>query len=117
MLKPKLECEYVELNRVDWRPLPEGFIVGGGRRKLLHVSPELGSWTAMFDLPKGSSVASHIHVGPGEYLLTRGKVEVRGGDATGGVTSTAPSYGYEASGARHDKTLSLEDSEVYMTFV
>jgi hypothetical protein len=49
--------------------------------------------------------------------LTRGKLEVRGGGEEGGVTATAPCYGYEASGARHDKTLILEDSEVYMTFL
>ena len=48
--------------------------------------------------------------------MLRGKLEVRGGDMTGGVTATAPCYGYEATGARHDVTLFLEDTEVYMRF-
>ena len=33
------------------------------------------------------------------------------------ATSTAPGYGYEACGARHDRTYFLEDSEFYMTFL
>jgi hypothetical protein len=28
---------------------------------LLHVSPEMGAWTAIFDCPAGSSLAPHIH--------------------------------------------------------
>ena len=116
MLKQKIACEYVALNEVDWQPLPEGFIAGG-RWKLLHVSPEVGSWTGVFQAPKGASVAGHIHVGPGEYFLTRGKLEVRGGAEEGGVTAVAPCYGYEATGARHDETVILEDSEIYMTFL
>lgn len=65
---------------------------GGGRWKLLHVSPESGSWTAAFLYPKGASVPSHIHVGPGEYFMVTGKLEVRGGDGDGGVTATAPCF-------------------------
>ena len=44
-------------------------------------------------------------------------MEVRGGGDEGGATSTAPGYGYEACGARHDRTYFLEDSEFYMTFL
>lgn len=116
MLKAKIECEYSELHPESWQPLPEVFGARGANWKLLHVSPESGSWTAAFFYPKGSSVPSHIHVGPGEYFMLRGKLEVRGGDMTGGVTATAPCYGYEATGARHDVTLFLEDTEVYMRF-
>ncbi len=117
MLKQKINAEYVHISDVAWQPLPEGFAIGGGQWKLLHVSPELGSWTAMFVFPKGSSVASHIHVGPGEYFLTKGKLEVRGGDMGGGDTAVAPGYGYEPCNARHDKTDFLEDSEIYMSFI
>ena len=35
-----------------------------------------------------------------EYLLYKGKMEVRGGDDEGGTTAIAPSYGFEPSGAR-----------------
>ena len=115
MLKSALGGESVKLDQLEWHPLPEGFVSGHVMWKLLHVSPEAGSWTVMFQAPKGSSFAGHIHSGPGEYFLTRGKIEVRGGEAEGGVSATGPSYGYEACNARHDETLILEDSEIYMT--
>jgi hypothetical protein len=76
----------------------------------------MGAWTAIFDCPKGSSFARHIHVGPGEYFLTKGKMEVRDGAEQGGSTAVAVGYGYEATNARHDQTHFLEDSEFYMTF-
>lgn len=116
-MKPKVDEEYVQIQDVDWQPFPEAFSDGGIRWKLLHVSPEVGAWTAIFDCPKGSSFASHIHVGPGEYLLTRGKMEVRGGVEEGGATALALGYGYESCNARHDKTYFPEDSEFYMTFM
>lgn len=117
MIKQKTDAEYVHIGGVDWQPLPEGFAIGGGKWKLLHVSPEMGSWSAMFSFPKGASVAKHIHVGPGEYFLTKGQLEVRGGDMDGGDTATAPGYGYEPCNARHDQTDFLEDSEIYMSFL
>ena len=116
MLKQKIDCEYSTLNSDEWKRLPEGFGSGDGRWKLLHVSPESGSWTTAFLYPKGASVPSHVHVGPGEYFMVRGKLEVRGGAGDGGVTATAPCYGYEATGAVHDQTIFLEETEVYMRF-
>ena len=86
-------ADYVQINDTPWMPFPEAFSNGGIRWKLLHVSPEMGAWTAIFDCPKGSSFASHIHVGPGEYLLTKGRMEVRGGVDQGGATATARGYG------------------------
>ena len=84
-MKPKVKEEYVQINETPWQPFPEALSDGGISWKLLHVSPEAGAWTAIFDCPAGSSFASHIHVGPGEYLLTKGKMEVRGGVEEGGV--------------------------------
>src|SRR2546422_6819857 len=78
-MKSRAVDEYVQVNNVDWQPFPGDFSGGGIRWKLLHVSPEAGAWTAIFDCPKGSSFASHVHRGPGEYLLTKGKMEVLGG--------------------------------------
>ena len=115
-MKPKVAEEYVQINDVEWQPFPDALSEGGIRWKLLHVSPEVGAWTAIFDCPQGSSFASHIHVGPGEYLLTRGKMEVRGGVDDGGATALATGYGYESCNARHDKTYFPEDSEFYMIF-
>ena len=116
-MKQKLEGEYVHLDSVAWQPFPGEFSAGGIRWKLLHVSPEMGAWTAIFDCPQGSSFARHVHVGPGEYFLTKGKMEVRGGGDDGGATAVAVGYGYEACNARHDQTNFVEDSEFYMTFL
>jgi len=116
-MKQKIEGEYVHVDSVGWQPFPGEFSAGGIRWKLLHVSPEMGAWTAIFDCPKGSSFARHIHVGPGEYFLTKGKMEVRGGADDGGATAVAVGYGYEACNARHDQTNFVEDSEFYMTFL
>jgi hypothetical protein len=109
-MKPKVSQEYVQIGDLAWQPFPDAFSAGGIRWKLLHVSPEAGAWTAIFDCPKDSSFASHIHVGPGEYLLTKGKMEV------GTETARELGYGYESCNARHDKTFFPIDSEFYMTF-
>lgn len=107
----------VEIDSIPWVPFPDTLCKGGIRWKLLNVAPELGSFAAVYDCPKGSSFASHIHIGPGEYYLTRGSMEVRGGEEDGGVTVTAPAYGYEACQAFHGSTYFPEDSEFYMTFL
>ena len=86
--------EYVQMDEIPYVPFPEGLASGGIRWKLLHVSPEMGAWTAYFDCSKGSSFAPHIHVGPGEYFLTKGRMAVRGGKDAGGATAVAPGYGY-----------------------
>lgn len=110
-------CRTVELNDLTWVDFPTALSVGGIRWKLLNVAPELGSWAAIFDCPAGSSFASHHHIGPGEYYLTRGRMEIRGGVEAGGETVNAPAYGYEATSAFHGKTYFPIDSEFYMTFL
>ncbi len=109
--------DYVQMDEVDWVDFPEGLCAGDIKWKLLHVSPEQGAWTAVFRCAKGSSFARHIHMGPGEYYLTKGKMHVRGGAGEGGATAQAPGYGYEACNAQHDETNFDEDSEFYMTFL
>ena len=116
-MKAKADETYVQIDDGPWAPFPEAFSEGGISWKLLNVSPEMGSWTAIFQCPKGSSFNAHIHTGPGEYLLTKGRMDVRGGVSEGGATAIAPGYGYESSGARHDRTNFPEDSEFYMTFL
>ena len=115
--KDAVEGEFVHVDEVGWQVMPEPFAHGGICWKLLHVSPELGAWTAYYKCPAGSYFSAHIHIGPGEYLLTKGKMEVRGGSAKGGETAYALGYGFEPSSARHDKTYFPIDSEFYMTFV
>jgi hypothetical protein len=116
MVKARIDEEYVQMDAVDWQPFPDAFSAGGIRWKLLHVSPESGEWTAIYDCPAGSSFNAHIHIGPGEYFLTKGRMDVRGGVDEGGSTAIAPGYGYESCNARHDKTNFPVDSEFYMTF-
>lgn len=117
MLKAKVKQEYVQIDAAPWMPFPPALSEGGIKWKLLHVSPEMGAWTAIFACPKGSSFARHVHIGPGEYLLTKGRMEVRGGEHEGGATAIAPGYGYESTGARHDRTFFPVTSEFYMTFL
>lgn len=107
----------VQIDELDWVDFPAALSAGGIRWKLLNVAPELGSWAAVFDCPQRSSFAPHVHIGPGEYFLTRGRMEVRGGKDEGGVSVCAPAYGYEACQAFHGMTNFLEDSEFYMTFL
>ena len=116
-MKPHTPEEYVQMDEIPYVDFPAGLADGGIRWKLLHVSPELGAWTAYFECPAGSSFAPHIHTGPGEYFLTKGRMDVRGGKAAGGDTAVAPGYGYESCNARHDMTYFPEDSEFYMTFL
>ncbi|WP_240162885.1 MULTISPECIES: 2,4'-dihydroxyacetophenone dioxygenase family protein [unclassified Paraburkholderia] len=116
-IKPHVPEEAVQLDDIPWRPFPDALSVGGIRWKFLHASPEMGGWTAIFDCPAGSSFNAHFHVGPGEYFLTRGRMDVRGGAEQGGDTVVAPAYGYESANARHDKTYFPVDSEFYMTFL
>lgn len=117
MLKQQTPEEYVQMDDMPWGAFPAALCKGDIYWRLLHVSPENSSWTAVFDCRKGSSFNSHIHVGPGEYFLYKGKMEVRGGVQEGGDTAVAPGYGFESSGAFHDKTYFPEDSAFYMTFL
>jgi acetylacetone-cleaving enzyme len=116
-MKSRPVDEYIHVDEMDWQPFPQEFSTGGIKWKLLHVSPEVGAWTAIFECPKNSSFASHVHLGPGEYLLTKGKMEVRGGKDQGGEMVHAVGYGYEACNARHARTYFPEQSEFYMTFL
>ena len=109
--------DYVQMDAVGWIPFPPALCTGNIRWKLLHVAPESGTWAAIFDCPAGTSFARHVHMGPGEYFLTKGRMNVRGGTDAGGATAIAPSYGYEACNARHDQTEFPEASEFYMTFL
>ena len=112
-VKEKVAQEYVQIQDLNWQPFPESFSDGGISWKLLHVSPEVGAWTAIFDCPAGSSFARHVHIGPGEYLLTKGKMEVRGGDEDGGATAYELGYGYESCNARRDKTYFPEPGPIF----
>lgn len=83
--------------------------------KLLRTSQETGTWSVLFRCAAGSSFRPHRHLGGGEYLMLKGKMEVRGGVAKGGITASAGDYGYEPNGVLHDETYFPEDTELYFT--
>lgn len=116
-IKDKVQEEAVQINDLPWKAFPVALSKGGIRWKMLHASPEMGAWAAIFDCPAGSSFNPHRHAGPGEYLLTKGQMDLRGGKKTGGESVTAPAYGYESANARHDQTYFPVESEFYMTFL
>jgi acetylacetone-cleaving enzyme len=93
-MKQKAREEYVQIDEGSWAPFPDAFSTGGITWKLLHVSPEAGTWTTIFECRAGSSFNAHFHTGPGEYLLYKDKMEVRGGSESGGDTAIAPGYGF-----------------------
>lgn len=115
-LKSRAPDEYVQVDDHPWAPFPAHLCTGSVKWRLLNVSPEAGTWTAIFDCKAGSSMAPHKHTGPGQYFIYEGRFEVRGGAAAGGDTAIAPGYGFEAAGAQHDKTFFPVDSKFYMTF-
>ena len=106
--------DYIQMDEVDWVPFPEHLCTGDIKFKLLHVSPERGGWTAIYDCKAGSSFGPHTHLGPSEYFLLKGRMQVRGGEAAGGATAVAPGYAYELCDVHHDHTEFDEDSELIM---
>jgi hypothetical protein len=101
---------YVAAEQLPWVEFSPGIAF-----RLLRVSAETGDWTVIFRCDAGSSFAPHRHLGPGEYLMLAGKMEVRGGAAAGGVTAHAGDYGYEPSGVVHDSTCFTEATRFYFT--
>jgi quercetin dioxygenase-like cupin family protein len=112
-MKERLSDEYVQTDDVEWESFHEEFQTGGVQWKLLHVSPEAGSWTVLFRCPAGSTFAPHVHHGPAEGYIMQGRIEIRGGEVAGGATGRAGGYIYEAAGAIHDRT-SMPDETIFM---
>jgi hypothetical protein len=98
---------YIDVNAMPWTPFSEGIQI-----KVLRVSSESGAWTALFQCAQGSGFARHRHLGPAEYLMISGKMEVRGGRENGGITAFAGDYGYEPLGVIHDWT-SFPEASVF----
>lgn len=83
--------------------------------KILRTSQETGAWTVLFRCARGASFNPHRHLGGGEYLVLKGRMEVRGGAEKGGITATTGDYGYEPNGVLHDETFFPEPTELYFT--
>lgn len=104
------EDTYIATQDMPWRTFGPGIDF-----KVLRTSQETGAWTVLFRCAAGASFNPHRHLAGGEYLMLRGRMEVRGGAEKGGITASAGDYGYEPNGVLHDETLFPEESELYFT--
>ena len=94
----------VKTTDLPWVPLAEGIDY-----RVLRTSPETGTWTVLLRAQAGSSFAKHKHLGPGEYLMIKGRMEYRAGCAVAG------DYGYEPLDSVHEETKFPEYSELFFS--
>ena len=89
----------VHPDELDWIETP-----GGNAVKVLRVSGETGSWTALFRAAKGTTNPPHVHLGPADFYMLSGVMEYRGG------VSRAGDWIYEPNGAEHEQTYHPEET-------
>ena len=82
----------------------------GNAMKVLRVSEETGSWTALIKAAAGTVNARHRHLGPADFYVISGSIEYRGGFARAG------SWVYEPAGVVHEATSHPEET-VYLANV
>ena len=90
---------------LDWIETP-----GGNSLKVLRVSEETGSYTALFKAEAGTTNPPHVHLGPADFYVISGVMEYRGG------VSKAGDWIYEPNGAEHEATHHPEET-VYLANV
>jgi anti-sigma factor ChrR (cupin superfamily) len=83
---------------------------GGNSLKVLRVSEETGSWSALFRAAKGTTNPPHIHLGPADFYVIEGVMEFRGG------VSRTGDWIYEPNGAVHEATHHPEET-IYLANV
>ena len=89
----------VHPDELEWVETP-----GGNAVKVLRVSPETGSWSALFRAAKGTVNPPHVHLGPADFFMLSGVMEYRGG------VSRAGDWIYEPNGAEHESTHHPEET-------
>jgi ChrR-like protein with cupin domain len=90
----------VHPDALKWIEVP-----GGNSLKVMRVSEETGSWTALFRAARGTTNPPHIHLGPADFYVLSGVLEYRGGVARSG------DWIYEPNGAEHEATHHPEETE------
>ena len=90
---------------IEWFETP-----GGNSVKVLRVSEETGSYTALFKAEKGTVNPPHVHLGPADFYVLSGVMEYRGG------VSRAGDWIYEPNGAEHEATSHPEET-IYLANV
>lgn len=96
----------VDSEQMEWVETPGG----GNAFKVLWVSDETGSWTALIRAKAGTVNPPHTHLGPADFFVLSGAIEYRGGVARAGA------WVYEPAGAVHPATTHPEDT-VYLANV
>ncbi len=94
----------VKTDELPWIAIADGIDF-----RLLRTCEITGAWTVYFRAAAGASFPRHQHYGAGEYMVIKGKMVYRAGEAGTG------DYGYEPLGAIHDQTSFLEYTELYFT--
>jgi quercetin dioxygenase-like cupin family protein len=95
----------VRADELAWIEVP-----GGNALKVMRVSAETGSWTALFRAARGTTNPPHVHLGPADFYVLSGVLEYRGGVARRG------DWIYEPNGAVHEATHHPEET-VYLANV
>jgi len=95
----------IRADELMWVELP-----GGNSIKVLRVSEETGSWTALHKAKAGTINPRHRHLAPGEFYVISGALDYRAGVAYSG------DWLYEPNGAVHEATSHPEDT-VYLAMV
>ena len=93
----------IQTDDLPWVKMGEGVDI-----KVLRVSEETGFWSAIIRMQPGAIFAAHKHLAAADFLILKGKLKYRMGEAGEGA------YGYEPTGAVHDVTTC--DEETVLTF-
>jgi anti-sigma factor ChrR (cupin superfamily) len=93
----------IQTNDLPWVKMGEGVDI-----KVLRVSEETGFWSAIIRMQPGAIFAAHKHLAAADFLILKGKLKYRMGEAGEGA------YGYEPTGAVHEVTTC--DEETILTF-
>jgi len=93
----------VSTGSLPWMPLGPGTWY-----KLLRVSAETGTWSALLKMDPGARFSPHKHFGAADFYVLKGALEYRAGIARAG------DYGYEPLGVEHGATTCAE--ETILTF-
>jgi anti-sigma factor ChrR (cupin superfamily) len=93
----------IQTEDLPWVKMGDGVDI-----KVLRVSEETGFWSAIIRMQPGAVFASHKHLAAADFLILKGNLKYRMGEAPAGA------YGYEPTGAIHDTTTC--DEETVLTF-
>jgi hypothetical protein len=89
-------ADMIDTNTIEWIPLPAPLV--GNAIKPLRISRETGDMSILFKMDAGTREVRHRHIGPANFLVLSGIVEIWGKQAGPGT------WMYEPAGALHEGT-------------